>query len=106
MSEDLITRLRSFDIGAMRTHYADCWQSHRACATHRAADEIERLREQLQDARMHAEQDACEIERLRAELAAERALADQLANSLANWVEGHDVNDGALVAWDEARRAQ
>lgn len=32
-----------------------------------AADEIERLREQLQDARMYLEQDACEIERLRAE---------------------------------------
>ena len=31
-----------------------------------AADEIERLREKIQDLRMHAEQDACEIERLRA----------------------------------------
>lgn len=38
----------------------------------RAADEIERLREQLEDARMYAEQDACEIERLYAEVNALR----------------------------------
>ena len=29
-----------------------------------AADEIERLRDKVQDLRMHAQQDACEIERL------------------------------------------
>ena len=30
-------------------------------------DEVERLRAQVEDLRMHAEQDACEIERLRTE---------------------------------------
>lgn len=37
------------------------------CVRCEAADEIERLRDKVQDLRMHAEQDECEIERLRAE---------------------------------------
>lgn len=39
-----------------------------------AADEIERLRDRLQDAAMHAEQDACAIEQLRDQI---KALADE-----------------------------
>ena len=58
-SDDIVTRLREeceslkVDVQVLRE----------------AADEIERLREKIQDLRMHAEQDACEIERLRAEVA-------------------------------------
>jgi hypothetical protein len=46
---------------------ADDLHGYDADACHDAADEIERLREKVQDLRMYAEQDAWVIERLRAE---------------------------------------
>lgn len=51
------------------THWDGCMESHTICALAWSLDEIERLREKVQDLRMYAEQDACEIERLRAEVA-------------------------------------
>jgi hypothetical protein len=47
MGDDIVAQLRAFDNGYSGTHYADCWQSHPICAIMRAADEIERLREEL-----------------------------------------------------------
>ena len=54
MTDDIVTRLRNLYEWTGETWAKD------------AADEIERLRHKIQDLRMHAEQDACEIERLRA----------------------------------------
>jgi len=51
-----------------------------------AADEIERLREKVQDLQMYVEQDACEIERL-------RSLVDDLLPFAIN-----DVEQGLRVA--------
>lgn len=48
------------------THWEGCMESHTICALAWSLDEIQRLREKVQDLRMYAEQDACEIERLRA----------------------------------------
>ena len=59
MNDDIVTRLRK----------AVCWCNDfdGRCHTCEAADEIERLREKVQDLRMYAEQDACEIERVQTE---------------------------------------
>ena len=62
--------------------------------------EIERLRAREQDLRMHAEQDACEIERL-------RAAGDALAEALRGWCDGMDAfeeDQDRVRAWLEARR--
>ena len=89
MADDIIARLRC--------SYADppCEQ----CTFCAARAEIERLREREQDLRMHAEQDACEIERL-------RAAGDALANVVkwAKWVSVGDDEHNALKAWQEASR--
>ena len=62
MADDIVTRLLALN--------------HPDAAD--AADEIERLREQLQNARMYAEQDACEIERMRAHVTWMRAYIQRL----------------------------
>ena len=71
MADDIVTRLRD-DATAMRNTSAEdrffAVLGVYARTNDAAADEIERLREKIQDLRMHAEQDACEIERLRARL--------------------------------------
>ena len=90
MADDIIARLRC--------SYADppCKQ----CAFCAARAEIERLRAREQDLRMHAEQDACEIERL-------RAAGDALAEALRGWCDGMDAfeeDQDRVRAWHEARR--
>ena len=60
MADDIVTQLEYFVTNEVRMP---------AGLVVSVINEIERLREQLQDARMHLEQDACEIDRLRAELA-------------------------------------
>ena len=67
MTDDIVTRLR--ESNGMTTSRADdgFLSIHPDTDLLRqAADEIERLREKVQDLRMYAEQDSCEIERLRA----------------------------------------
>lgn len=98
MADDIVERLR-----AVSERYRYNTPQHLAENIDAAADEIERLREREQDLRMHAEQDACEIERL-------RAAGDALA---ATWPEedrcGCNNKDcravaAAYDAWQEARR--
>lgn len=67
MTDDIVERLRSFDNGRAGTHYINCWYSHPACALHQAADEIERLRRQVDDLTRCLHDDQVEIARLRAE---------------------------------------
>tara|TARA_R110000868_G_scaffold135832_1_gene348461 strand:+ start:2663 stop:2989 length:327 start_codon:yes stop_codon:yes gene_type:complete len=75
-----------------------------------AVAEIERLRDTVQDLRMHLEQDACEIERLHdtGDALAEQVL--QLLGPLStdadgSTIERHQaVREGALRLWAEARR--
>lgn len=60
-------------------------------------DEIERLRQKVQDLRMYAEQDACEIERLRAD----RDRWHDIANGLATHIEKASSNNArALQDYD------
>ena len=77
MTDDIVTRLRTYhpatcagcDIWGNCGYGIPCGCDCHQSPHHDAADEIERLREKVQDLRMHAEQDACEIERLRATIA-------------------------------------
>lgn len=119
-SDDIVTELRR-QLGlcghSSPTYtLADCIRCGRIQAV---IDEIERLRAREQDLRMHAEQDACEIERL-------RAAGDALAHTLSVQSEWTCCADGwfgpcdcppdaasrptngrvatALDTWKEARR--
>jgi hypothetical protein len=79
MHDDIVTRLRSFDVGRVSTHYGGCWKSHTVCALHRAADEIEQL----------------------------RAAGDELATRLRWWTDGTDESypdHQALRNWEEICR--
>jgi hypothetical protein len=61
----------------------------------RAADEIEQLRRTVEDQRAYAEQDACEIERL-------RVLGDQMVRCYQTFGPSPEMWD-AVEAWQEAR---
>ena len=74
MEDDIVIQLRQVDKFSDAVKIMD-----------EAAGEIERLRHKIQDLRMHAEQDACEIERLQTKLIAayddigrNHAIIDQL----------------------------
>ena len=97
------------------THWDGCIESHTICALAWSLNEIERLREKVQDMRMYAEQDACEIERLRAtiggwsqdisnledEVERLKQLCDMLATRLRS---GSDTGwDDAIDEWEDVR---
>ena len=95
VTEDIVTQLQC-------AYPSGEWPCE-SCTSCAARAEIERLREREQDLRMHAEQDACEIERL-------RAAGDALA---ATWPDedrcGCNNKDcravvAAYDAWQAARR--
>jgi hypothetical protein len=79
MHDDIVTRLRSFDVGRGSTHYEGCWKRHMVCALLRAADEIEELRD----------------------------AGDALATRLRWWTDDTDESypdHQALRTWEEIRR--
>ena len=101
MADDIVTHLANLatDHGSYRTHYEGCHLYHLECAALIVCDEIERLRAQEQDLRMYAEQDACEIERL-------RSAGDALAEALHGWCNGMDAFTDdweRLRVWQQAR---
>ena len=97
MGDDIVTHLANLatDHASYRTHYEACHLYHLECAALIVCDEIERLRAQEQDLRMYAEQDACEIEQL-------RAAGDEIADAATR--QQWSRLDVAVAAWQEARR--
>ena len=89
MADDIVERIRK-NLPSIE------WEQPLAAERERlAADEIERLRAREQDLRMHAEQDACEIERL-------RAAGDEMVDAAIR--QQWSRLDVAVAAWQEARR--
>lgn len=76
------------------------------------ADEIDRLRDKVQDLRMHAQQDACEMERLFTKnndlISAGDDIADLLVGIASSRLDAREkaTVDKYLVKWKEARRGQ
>ena len=124
MDDDIVTRLRSQHSDLRQGAYYSQREDSAWDATADAADEIERLRAELQQSRLNhlttlsELQDAAEqSRRLRAERTAERALADRLAVALQEMFDPslrdatHDEVIGVwkaaqdtLAGWEEARR--
>lgn len=98
---DVIEQLKIF------CHY----DSREQCVACDATDEINRLRDKVQDLRMHAQQDACEMERLFIKNNDLISAGDDLADLLTGMSVSSRLTrteeatiDKYLTKWKEARR--
>lgn len=99
MNIDILDRLVWLGVNTMDNHVDDTCRA--------AADEIKRLREELDAEGNWGNLLAVEIKRLQAENERLRAGGDALEHSLLMWQSKHphlDLGYDALAAWQEARR--
>jgi len=89
------------DIAArLRAHMVPCGlPGEPPCLWCAAADEIERLRDKVQDLRMHAQQDATEMERLFTK-------GNELREQIATLIEQRDHAQSVSLMWEQHARNQ